>query len=209
MTPLLVLAGCFGGTEAPAPPAPPKPAYPDLKTPGVLPLPPPAPGDPAPAIGPDNCDDLTDGGPLAGPDCITGTIACGQTVVGHTKGGSAAFDTKFYEAQFCTPALTDHSSGDERVYVLELPPGDRNAKVWLDTPCADLDLAAIRVPDATTCPNATSSIKQCEMSVQPNQKRDKVEIVSQVGTTWLIVVEGKGNAEGAFALTVACADGLH
>lgn len=228
MTPLLALLGCSrsflglaacGGadvaTPPPPPPAPAAPKYPDLHSPGILPLPPPAPGDPSPAIGAENCDDLAQGGPMAGPDCITGPIECGQTVVGHTKGGSKAFDTRFYEAQYCTPALTDHSSGDERVYVLQFPKGDKHATIWLDTPCADLDLAAIRVQETPTagqpyaCPTVDSGIRQCEMSVQPGNLRDKVEVVSQVGTTWLVVVEGKGDAEGPFALTVQCGEGLH
>jgi hypothetical protein len=145
---------------------------------------------------------------MAGPDCVTAKIACGDTVVGHTRGGASAFDTRFYESQYCTPALTNHDSGDERVYLLELPAGDRHAKVWLDTPCADLDLAAIRVIDAATCPTPGSTIKQCEMSVQPGTRRDRVEFASQVASSWLLVVEGKGDAEGAFALTVTCGQGL-
>ncbi|MEQ1565341.1 MAG: hypothetical protein ABMA64_06865 [Myxococcota bacterium] len=209
MSVLISLAGCFGSDPVAPPPAPPpEPVRPPLTTPGPLPLRPEAPGDPAATIGADNCDDLADGGPVAGPDCVTQRITCGQTIAGHTRGGAAAFDTKFYEKQYCTPALTNHSSGDERVYLLSLPDGDRHASIWLDTPCADLDLAAMRVTDAEKCPTVDSAIKQCEMSIQPGQRRERVDIVSQTPSDWLIVVEGKNDAEGAFALTVQCGDGI-
>ncbi|MEQ1504920.1 MAG: hypothetical protein ABMB14_21995, partial [Myxococcota bacterium] len=162
---------------------------------------------PSPAILAANCGDVDDGGPVAGPDCVTATIRCGETVVGHTRGGVSRFDSRFYEKTFCTPATTNHDSGDERVYLLELPAGDRTVDLWLDTPCADLDLAAIRVTDPSRCPTNDDPVPQCDMWPNDGTAREHVRITSQVATHWLVVVEGKGDAEGAFGLTVACADG--
>jgi hypothetical protein len=43
----------------------------------------------------EQCGDLQDGGPNAGPDCITDTITCGQSIIGHTVGGVQQFDSRF------------------------------------------------------------------------------------------------------------------
>ena len=180
-------------------------------TPAVVTPPTPTPSssaDPPAVVGTANCGDLSDGGPVPGPACITATIGCGDTIAGHTKGGTSVFDTRFYEAKYCTPATTNHDSGDERVYALTMPEGDHRAIVTLDTPCADLDLAAVRVPGFDACPTVDTDVPQCEMWPKPSTQRESVELVSQGPSTWLLVVEGKNDAEGAFGLTVRCVDGL-
>lgn len=156
----------------------------------------------------DQCSDLQDGGPVNGPDCITDVIECGETVVGHTVGGVQRFDSRFYEKHFCTPYTTNHDGGDERIYQLTFPEGDWKAFVYLDTPCADLDMAGIRW-SGDTCPTTSHIVPQCEMWPDAyGGGREYMELVSQKASTWLIAVEGKGDAEGAFALHVQCRPGL-
>jgi len=166
-----------------------------------------SPPPPEPAISAQNCYDVDDGGPVSGPDCATATISCGEVIIGHTRGGVDLYNTRFYEKNFCTPALTDHGGGDERVYQLRMPPGDMKAFVYLDSPCADLDLAAVKLK-SRTCPTDSSMVPQCEMSTQTSTYREKIELVSQRGSTWWIIVEGKDNEEGPFALHVMCREGL-
>jgi len=50
---------------------------------------------PEPGIYASQCEDLTDGGPVNGPSCITNTIHCGETLVGHTVGGVKRYNTRF------------------------------------------------------------------------------------------------------------------
>lgn len=139
--------------------------------------------------------------------CITGKLSCGDTVVGHTVGGSNQFDSRFYEKFFCTPATTDHDDGNERVYELELPDGAQHADVWLDTPCADLDLAAMRW-DEPGCPTGASPVSTCEMNRADGKRGEHIRIASRTASRWLIVVEGEGMDEGAFGLRVTCGAGL-
>lgn len=162
---------------------------------------------PEPAVYSSQCGDLEDGGLTHGPDCATATISCGDTVVGHTIGGVDRYDSRFYEKNFCTPRLTNHDGGDERVYRFVTPPGDHKAFITLDTPCADLDLAAIKA-NSRECPSAGSRITQCEMNPKDGSTREVVELVTQKPSTWWIVVEGKNAEEGAFALHVQCREGL-
>lgn len=167
---------------------------------------------PQAAITSSQCGDLTDGGPVTGPGCISGRVTCGDTIIGHTLGGGDNFSTRFYEAAFCTPATTNHDGGNERVYQLEIPTGDWRVQLTLDTPCADLDMAAIEW-DETTCPPPGALINRCEMWPSYGTAREKIVFSSRNGSTWLVAIEGKVEANGqqnngAFALHVQCQPGL-
>jgi hypothetical protein len=163
---------------------------------------------PAPAITSKNCEDVADGGPVNGPGCITSDISCGDIIVGHTAGGVRRMDSKFYEKKFCTPYTTNHDGGEERVYRLKMPPGEWRAYAWLDTPCADLDLFAVKW-DGNDCPTIDHNIQRCEASVDAwGWGKEAVELVHQGNATWFLVVEGKGDEEGAFALQIQCREGL-
>jgi hypothetical protein len=163
---------------------------------------------PAPSapISASQCDQLEHGGSTKG--CITADISCGESIIGHTRGGTKQFDSNFYKTKFCTPNTTNHDGGDERVYRLRMPEGPNRAFVTLDTPCVDLDVAAI-LWNEPGCPTAAHVINRCEMQPEPRTKREQLELVSQHASTWLIVVEGKNSDEGAFGLSVECAPGLH
>lgn len=164
-----------------------------------------------PVLTRDQCDDLADGGPVHGPGCLTGEIACDQTVIGHTVGGVERFDTKFYEKKFCWPATIDHDGGGERVYRLRMPPGEWRAWVTLHSPCADLDVAGIRW-DSESCPDMGSNIHVCEMKPEKGSKSERIELTSQTfdgqEAIWYVVVEGKNDEEGPFSLHVQCSRGL-
>jgi hypothetical protein len=203
------LLACIGSSEVTEKPQPEPAADAVVVTPvPVDPVPVPVPGEPAPSITTSNCQDDVPPPALQGPACITAPLQCGQTVIGTTKGGGDWFDTRFYEKMYCTPATTQHDIGHERVYSLTLPAGNRRATVWLDTPCADLDLAIMRVPDLESCPTIDSSVSQCEMWPKNGTTRERVEVASQEDTRWLVVVESKTETDGHFALTVECQDGL-
>jgi len=172
--------------------------------PGSISGPPP----PEPGIYASQCDQLEDGGPIAGPDCITATIGCNDTIVGHTIGGVRRYDSHFYEKKFCTPATTNHNGGEERIYRLDVPDGDFTAVVTLDSPCGNLDLAAMKWT-GDVCPTLDHQVSQCEMWPKPRGAREQVRLVSQNETSWLLVVEGQGEEEGAFSLSVQCWRGLY
>lgn len=166
---------------------------------------------PEPVIDADQCGDLEDGGPTK-DSCITAEIGCDEMIIGHTLGGVDRYDSDFYDDQFCWPATMDHDGGDERIYRLEMPPGEWRAFVTLQTPCADLTLVGIR-HDQKSCPTARNQIRQCEMRPQDNYLPERLELVSQTpenrNAIWYIVVEGRGDEEGPFSLHVQCAAGLH
>lgn len=209
MSVLLLLAACtLPSEEGPFT----GPLLPNLKfplrerrhiLPGMSSTPPP----PEAAVTSSQCDDLSDGGPVGGPGCVTSPISCGETVIGHTVGGVRRFDTKFYEKKFCWPATVQHDGGEERVYRLEMPDGEWRAFVWMDSPCADLDLFAVKW-NGDDCPTMDHNIAQCESNLQRRVGNERVELVHQGTATWYLVVEGSGDEEGAFALHVQCRPGL-
>jgi hypothetical protein len=204
---LLWMMGCgmMGGDEAVVPTPSPEPL---VATPAPQDEPPTEAPKHEGGVAASDCDTIEPGEAPAGPGCITGTIACGETVVGHTLGGSNNFNTAFYDAKFCTPGTTNHDSGEERVYTLQVPDGDHLVKVHLDTPCADLDLAAMRW-EGDDCPTIDNAIQVCDMWPKPNTEPELVKIVSRGAAQWLVVVEGKNDADGPFSLTVECKEGLY
>ena len=155
------------------------------------------------------CDQLADGGPVTGPDCLSGVLACDRVMVGHTRGGVQRYDSRFYEKKFCTPFTTNHDGGDERIYRLDLPEGEWHYEVWLDSPCSDLSLFAFSGGSTETCPEAGSTVRSCEASVRSGLAREHVDIVHQgAAAPWFVVVEGRDEEEGAFALHVTCRPGV-
>lgn len=152
------------------------------------------------------CDQIEQGGATDG--CLTAELQCGETVIGHTRGGVKQFSTNFYKSKFCTPNTTNHDGGDERIYRLRLPEGDMRAILTLDTPCADLDMAAVQWNEEG-CPNDAHVISRCEMLPKSGTAREQIEIMNQHAGTWLIVVEGKGDEEGVFGLSVQCLEGFY
>ncbi len=186
---------------------------------GALPPPAPPPGMemgaghtvlPPPALAFDRCQELKTGGPVT-DGCFSGELRCGDIVTGHTRGGVRRFDTAFYERHACSPGTRDWDGGDERVYRFVAPPGEMHAVITLDTPCADLTLAAMTIPSAAGagCPAPNADIARCEMNRQDGTKREFVELVSQGSSTWAVVVEGVNAEEGMFALQVRCYAGLY
>jgi hypothetical protein len=211
---LLALGGCGLDFDFSLPsnePGPDQPALPGLKFKVrervlILPgtdsrLPPPEPG-----VVADDCERITEGGPVS-DDCVTADISCGETLVGHTLGGVQRYDSRFYNSNFCTPAITDHDGGDERIYRLRVPDGDWTAFVTLDTPCADLDVGAMLWADET-CPPSNANITRCDMWPKPGNERERLTLVTQHEAYWFLYVEGKGGEEGAFSLSVQCRPGL-
>ena len=163
----------------------------------------------APGITMSQCGDLEDGGPVAGPDCFTGTIECGQTIIGHTKGGVDRYNTRFYEQNFCWPGTINRNGGDERVYKFSFPDnGKWIGKVTLDTPCADLDVVAMTW-DKSTCPTASTNVAECDSKRRAGTSREVADLITDgKWQDWAIIVEGIGDEEGAFALTMQCKEGL-
>jgi hypothetical protein len=162
---------------------------------------------PPPIINSDACDDMTDGGPMAGPDCVTADIKCGDTVVGHTRGGVKKYDTKYYEDHYCWPATVNRDGGDERVYRLvtddqspEFAGKGFTVEAWLDSPCADLDLTIMDGP-RNSCPTKSA---YCDTTNKKGGTRGHVNRQVDAHSTYYIMVEGRNDDEGVFAFTVKC-----
>ncbi|MCA9566865.1 MAG: hypothetical protein KC656_03445 [Myxococcales bacterium] len=162
-------------------------------------------------VDPTMCADMTDGGEVGADGCVTGELKCGDEIIGHTVGGVHLYDTKFYEKKHCWPATVHHDAGNERVYKLTMPSGEWRAWVTLYSPCADLNVAAIR-HDESTCPTMDHDIRVCEMSVKEGRIADRIELTTQtpdhLDPTWYVVVEGRDDYDGPFSLHVQCAPGL-
>ncbi len=149
-----------------------------------------------------DCDNPPAPDDVAGPDCLTGTISCNETILGTTQGGSDVFDGQGYGAWFCSPVESSEYTGSERVYAWEHP-GDGNATISLYTPCDDLDLFAIYWEDDSVCPIPKYSIAECEGDVGSGADREFV-IWNNEPRRYLLVVDGPAGEEAPFELSVTC-----
>ncbi len=170
------------------------------------------PAMPTPGIDESQCEDLTDGGPVGSDGCVTAEISCEQRIIGHTKGGIDRYAGTFYEKKHCWPNTRDHDGGDERVYKLTMPEGEWRAWATLYTPCADLDLAAVR-HDWGGCPDLADKTGACEMKITDYNAAERIELTTQTKRpgqkpVWYIIVEGKNQDEGPFELHVQCREGV-
>ncbi|MFH1468984.1 MAG: hypothetical protein ABIO70_31650 [Pseudomonadota bacterium] len=135
--------------------------------------------------------------------CVTGTIACGEEVEGNTAGGKDNFRDDFYVGKYCQAQRYGYPKG-ERVYNLQLP-ANTGANIWLDSDCADLDLFAFRWAYDGNCPTVSHTVSECEADGSVGDGVVHVETVANPAA-YMIVVDGKAGAEGAFRLTVECGE---
>lgn len=148
--------------------------------------------------------------PLAGPDCVTAEVTCGQTIVGHTKGGVNRYDTDFYNNNYCWPGTRNHNGGDERVYVFKPDKSPRfkageqrqRVSVHFDSPCADLTFSSMR-GQAGSCPTSTRICDTPNPFTRKNG-RSTLNMTVDAGEVYYFLVEGADDEEGAFAITVEC-----
>jgi hypothetical protein len=129
------------------------------------------------------------------------TLACGDVVTGTTVGGSTDFNTEIWEAAFCLDYLLGdpgHLDAAERVFELDVAP-DTFAVVQLDSPCARMDMRAVRTTrscntEAGNCTTASGNFAFSEVSLAG----------TETGSRWEIIVDGYDGDEGNFRLTVDC-----
>ncbi len=149
------------------------------------------------------CSSAQDSAAPAGPDCFSGSLACGGEVTATTAGGLSTYETEDYGHLFCfTDLAAKGYAGSERVYFVD--PGDGvNAYARLEAPCADMGLSVLRWADSAVCPDSEGSAPACEGAEGAG------EIAVLFGgfpenNTWAIVVDTAGAEAAPFRLTIDC-----
>lgn len=138
----------------------------------------------------------------AGPECVTASIGCGDTIEATTEGGSSWFVGDDYTHAYCFVNVYNRAyEGTERVYALDLPAGVE-AVVTADAPCEDVDLAAMFWPETDRCPVYDDGVWNCEGD--DSDGRDVVSVSWDDDSRWLIVVEPKMGVDTNFTLSVDC-----
>ena len=134
-----------------------------------------------------------------GPDCVTATIGCGETVEGTTEGGSSVLDGSLYEDWFCTIPPADYT-GSERVYLLDVN-GSQDIDIDLDAACGDVDLFALHWVD-DTCPYEGVSIYECEGATRTGS--DHIDLFTDQSYRFYVIVESRNGKSENFKLSVSC-----
>jgi hypothetical protein len=144
------------------------------------------------------CDAEVPKAPVEG--CLSGTLTCGDSVLGTTDGGESALGDAFYAGSFCFPAGDDRS-GPERVYLFEAP-ANQDVTVRLESDCVDLDVAAVAWNYDGRCPTENHLVPECESA--GSRGGGTVRLNTFHARDYLLVVDGKRRASGTFRLSVEC-----
>lgn len=148
------------------------------------------------------CDEFHDTGPPVGPDCFSGTLACGETLEASTEGGASQFASEDYTSNFCFPNLDQSSyAGPERVYLVALESGVEGV-ISVSADCAALGVAVMRWSDATTCPVETA-VPSCE----GDEGTGGTSIAFggfESSNQWVVVVDTRDEESAAFRLVLTC-----
>lgn len=148
------------------------------------------------------CGDALDTGAPAGPDCFSGTLACGDTITATTAGGASAFGTDDYGHLFCIADIAGRGyAGSERVYWID-PGGDVYVEARLEG-CAPMAVSAMRWTNADTCPDPAGSVAACE-GVEGDESMSVVFGGYPEANTWALVVDTADAEPAAFRLTIEC-----
>ncbi len=144
------------------------------------------------------CDEDIDTSPPDGPDCLMGTLSCGDTVTGITSGGSEIWNSDFHDEAFCF--VTDGSfEGAERIWEF-IQPAESNATVKVEESCGNWGLSVVGWHDEDWCPNVGAEIGRCEGTNLNTQ----VEFFTQSEKRWLIGMDSRDGGEVKFRLSVSC-----
>ena len=147
--------------------------------------------------------------PPAGIDeCVDAVLRCGDSVLGTTRGAANRFEEDAYVSWYCFPLPDGEYAGGEVVYTFQHP-GDQDVTITLETPCAELDLAALRWAfwdSDGDCPSADSTLAtDCEAD---DSRGDGVielpEIPDGTPYQYLVAVEGPEPVDAVYRLTVTC-----
>ena len=147
-----------------------------------------------------SCDPFTPD-VVAGPDCLSGTLFCGDTISGTTVGGSDQLDETLYERNYCFVPYESYG-GAERVYAFDLQ-SDGVATFTLDSPCSDLDLIVFRWEETDRCPTEDHMTAECEADTSRGGGK-VADLWNNSSARYLIIVDGKDEAEDNFTLSVSC-----
>lgn len=136
-----------------------------------------------------------------GPDCVTDTVSCGDTVRGTTEGGSEQMDASLYQDAFCFIASNDFE-GPERVYALDVP-DSTEVVLTVTTPCENLSYAMMRWEETDRCPYGSQfSIQECEGRDQGRGGSSRMDVFN--ASRFLISIDGPAGTSAPFAFSVEC-----
>ena len=148
-----------------------------------------------------DCDDPPAGAAIGGPDCVTDSLACGDSIIDNTEGGGFDWEGDAYQGWYCLISTATDYGGPERVYAFDHP-GTGNVTFSLSSPCADLDLVALHWSDEDTCPLAEYSVLECEGD--DGSGTNSFTIWNNEAARYLVIVDGDDSAGAPFQLSVSC-----
>jgi hypothetical protein len=126
-------------------------------------------------------------------------LGCGAAVEGDTRCGTNQLESWFYEDNGCALPADRHVGGRERVYRLELAPGEWTIAARLEP--LDADLALVQL---LTQRHRPEHVDRCDAAPEEGLTVER-SVVHRIrdGVSW-VAVEPVGRGGGRFRLSVMC-----
>lgn len=145
-------------------------------------------------------------------ECATAMLQRDVPVLGTTQYGTDYFtDAHYADGEWTCVAIPrgDYSS-TERVYLFTHPGQDKRCDLYLESPCGDLDLFAVRYNPYThsppTCPDPNELNVQCEVSTHagPGFDEEIRNLYENNQNMYLVIVDAPSPTNAWFRLTATC-----
>ena len=143
------------------------------------------------------CDQDLVGALSPASECLTQTIACGETVEGTTEGGLSYYDYQTYNTYHCLGTWGTGVNWDASDQVFEFEQTDHQVATFAIETCDGMGLHAIR-KEWDTCPTL-DIVPICTAG----EEQVQTFTIDDPATYW-IVVDAIDGYEGNFRLTVTC-----
>ncbi len=153
----------------------------------------------------EDCDEV-DAESAPSDDCVVRELSCGDAFVSTTEGSSSNdFNGEVYEDWFCAPTLESEFEGADVTYTFTHP-GTGDVYFYLDSPCGDLGLFTMYWADEDECPVLGNYIQECDSTESGGTS--VIRVWNNEPWRYLVVVDSQEGEEGAFGLSIECADNL-
>jgi hypothetical protein len=143
-------------------------------------------------------------------ECATTFIQEGTPILGSTYYGLNYFNKDHYAGDsewYCLPFLRGDYFSSERVFLFTHPGNDQYCDVFLESPCADLDLFALRYNPYSSggCPDPNTLNIQCEASADAGPFDESINsLYENSQTMYMLIVDSPNPTDAWFRLNVEC-----
>jgi hypothetical protein len=146
------------------------------------------------------CDEEVDPLSYDSSTCIAHTLSCGETISGINTGGPSNVDGSDYSSIWACEVTGEQSYTGPEMHYEFIHPGDGEVFIYLDSPCANLDLFVMQHDGG--CVSSSSQIFECEADISSDG--GSVRVWNNEPKRYVIIVEAPTDVFEPYELSLDC-----